>query len=48
MSKDWLWGSVHRSQHGMAHKHIGSLHAPDAEQPSTMRATSTRARATKA
>ena len=32
MSKDWpLWEVFIRSQHGLAHKHGGSLHAPDAE-----------------
>jgi ring-1,2-phenylacetyl-CoA epoxidase subunit PaaB len=30
--KDWpLWEIFIRSQHGLAHKHVGSLHAPDAE-----------------
>jgi ring-1,2-phenylacetyl-CoA epoxidase subunit PaaB len=44
MSKEWpLWEVFIRSQHGLAHKHVGSLHAPDAEMASTMRATSTRA-----
>lgn len=29
--KDWpLWEVFIRSQHGLAHKHVGSLHAPDA------------------
>ncbi|HZS55824.1 MAG TPA: 1,2-phenylacetyl-CoA epoxidase subunit PaaB [Bryobacteraceae bacterium] len=29
---DWpLWEVFIRSQHGLAHKHAGSLHAPDAE-----------------
>ena len=33
MSKDiWpLWEVFVRSAHGLAHKHVGSLHAPDAE-----------------
>ena len=32
MSKEWpLWEVFIRSQHGMAHKHVGSLHASDAE-----------------
>ena len=32
MSKEWpLWEIFIRSQHGLAHKHAGSLHAPDAE-----------------
>lgn len=32
MSKDWpLWEVFIRSQHGLAHKHVGSLHAPDTE-----------------
>jgi len=32
MSKQWpLWEVFIRSQHGLAHKHVGSLHAPDAE-----------------
>ena len=27
---DWpLWEVFIRSQHGLAHKHVGSLHAPD-------------------
>lgn len=26
-----LWEVFVRSQHGLAHKHVGSLHAPDAE-----------------
>lgn len=30
--KDWpLWEVFIRGQHGLAHKHAGSLHAPDAE-----------------
>ena len=30
--RDWpLWEVFIRSQHGLAHKHVGSLHAPDAE-----------------
>ncbi len=29
---EWpLWEVFIRSQHGLAHKHVGSLHAPDAE-----------------
>ena len=29
--RDWpLWEIFIRSQHGLAHKHVGSLHAPDA------------------
>jgi ring-1,2-phenylacetyl-CoA epoxidase subunit PaaB len=29
---DWpLWEVFIRSQNGLAHKHVGSLHAPDAE-----------------
>ena len=32
MSKEWpLWEVFIRSQHGLAHKHVGSLHAPDGE-----------------
>jgi ring-1,2-phenylacetyl-CoA epoxidase subunit PaaB len=32
MSTEWpLWEVFIRSQHGLAHKHVGSLHAPDAE-----------------
>jgi ring-1,2-phenylacetyl-CoA epoxidase subunit PaaB len=33
MNRDeWpLWEVFIRSQHGLAHKHVGSLHAPDAE-----------------
>lgn len=31
MSKEWpLWEIFIRSQHGLAHRHVGSLHAPDA------------------
>src|SRR5579875_2898929 len=30
--ENWpLWETFIRSQHGLAHKHVGSLHAPDAE-----------------
>lgn len=30
--KEWpLWEIFIRSQHGLAHKHVGSLHATDAE-----------------
>lgn len=29
---DWpLWEVFVRSQHGLAHRHVGSLHAPDSE-----------------
>ncbi|TAM09142.1 MAG: 1,2-phenylacetyl-CoA epoxidase subunit B [Nevskiaceae bacterium] len=32
MTKEWpLWEVFIRSQHGLAHRHVGSLHAPDAE-----------------
>src|SRR5438067_1092239 len=32
MTAEWpLWEVFIRSQHGLAHKHVGSLHAPDAE-----------------
>jgi len=32
MSNEWpLWEVFIRGQHGMAHRHVGSLHAPDAE-----------------
>jgi ring-1,2-phenylacetyl-CoA epoxidase subunit PaaB len=31
MSEWPLWEVFIRSQHGLAHKHVGSLHAPDAE-----------------
>ena len=32
MTNEWpLWEIFIRSQHGLAHKHVGSLHAPDAE-----------------
>ena len=32
MQKEWpLWEIFIRSQHGLAHRHVGSLHAPDAE-----------------
>lgn len=31
MSREWpLWEVFIRSQHGLAHKHVGSLHAADA------------------
>ena len=31
MSSEWpLWEIFIRSQHGLAHKHVGSLHAADA------------------
>jgi ring-1,2-phenylacetyl-CoA epoxidase subunit PaaB len=34
--KDWpLWEIFVRSQHGVAHKHVGSLHAADAEMAIT-------------
>ncbi|WP_101065816.1 1,2-phenylacetyl-CoA epoxidase subunit PaaB [Roseovarius salinarum] len=30
--KEWpLWEIFIRGQHGMSHRHVGSLHAPDAE-----------------
>ncbi len=30
--KEWpLWEVFIRSQHGLAHRHVGSLHAPDAQ-----------------
>ena len=32
MTSEWpLWEVFIRSQHGLAHKHVGSLHAADAE-----------------
>jgi ring-1,2-phenylacetyl-CoA epoxidase subunit PaaB len=32
VTAEWpLWEVFIRSQHGLAHKHVGSLHAPDAE-----------------
>ena len=32
MQNEWpLWEIFIRSQHGLAHRHVGSLHAPDAE-----------------
>lgn len=31
MSEWPLWEVFIRSQHGLAHKHVGSLHEPDAE-----------------
>lgn len=32
MKKEWpLWEIFVRGQHGMSHRHVGSLHAPDAE-----------------
>ena len=33
MSQEWpLWEVFIRGQHGMSHRHVGSLHAPDAER----------------
>ena len=32
MSREWpLWEVFIRGQHGMSHRHVGSLHAPDAD-----------------
>ena len=32
MKNEWpLWEIFIRGQHGMSHRHVGSLHAPDAE-----------------
>lgn len=32
MSTSWpLWEVFIRGQHGLSHRHVGSLHAPDAE-----------------
>ena len=32
MAKEWpLWEVFIRGQHGLNHRHVGSLHAPDAE-----------------
>ncbi|NNE42390.1 MAG: 1,2-phenylacetyl-CoA epoxidase subunit B [Marinicaulis sp.] len=32
MSSEWpLWEIFIRGQHGLSHRHVGSLHAPDAE-----------------
>jgi len=32
MSSEWpLWEVFIRGQHGLSHRHVGSLHAPDAE-----------------
>ena len=32
MSKEWpLWEIFIRGQNGLSHRHVGSLHAPDAE-----------------
>ncbi|WP_319774108.1 1,2-phenylacetyl-CoA epoxidase subunit PaaB [Breoghania sp.] len=32
MSNEWpLWEVFIRGQHGLSHRHVGSLHAPDAE-----------------
>lgn len=32
-SNEWpLWEVFIRGQHGMSHRHVGSLHAPDAEK----------------
>jgi ring-1,2-phenylacetyl-CoA epoxidase subunit PaaB len=32
MSNEWpLWEVFIRGQHGMSHRHVGSLHAPDAD-----------------
>lgn len=33
MSNEWpLWEVFIRGQHGLNHRHVGSLHAPDADQ----------------
>ena len=33
MSGEWpLWEVFIRGQHGLSHRHVGSLHAPDAEK----------------
>ena len=33
MSQEWpLWEIFIRGQHGMSHRHVGSLHAPDADR----------------
>ncbi len=41
MSSEWpLWEVFIRGQHGLNHRHVGSLHAPDAEMAIRMRATS--------
>lgn len=32
MSQEWpLWEIFIRGRHGLSHRHVGSLHAPDAE-----------------
>ncbi|MCF6233243.1 MAG: 1,2-phenylacetyl-CoA epoxidase subunit B [Rhodobacteraceae bacterium] len=32
MNNEWpLWEIFIRGQHGLSHRHVGSLHAPDAE-----------------
>lgn len=32
MAQEWpLWEVFIRGQHGLSHRHVGSLHAPDAE-----------------
>lgn len=32
MSNEWpLWEVFIRGQHGLSHRHVGSLHAPDSE-----------------
>ncbi len=32
MSQEWpLWEVFIRGKHGLSHRHVGSLHAPDAE-----------------
>ena len=32
MTNEWpLWEVFIRGQHGLSHRHVGSLHAPDAE-----------------
>lgn len=32
MSREWpLWEVFIRGQHGLSHRHVGSLHAPDAK-----------------
>ncbi|MEL6239696.1 MAG: 1,2-phenylacetyl-CoA epoxidase subunit PaaB [Pseudomonadota bacterium] len=33
MKSEWpLWEVFIRGQHGLSHRHVGSLHAPDAER----------------
>ena len=43
MSTEWpLWEVFIRGQHGLSHRHVGSLHAPDAEMAISVQVASVR------